>query len=181
MDTLATIAERNRRFAESEFVPGLAMMPRLKAMVIGCADPRVDPARVLGLECGDAAVIRNVGGRITPATLQTMAMLRLVGAASPGEAPGPGWHLIVLHHTDCGINRLTGYPELLGEHFGVAPGELDSKHITDPWQSVRTDVGELQANPFLPPEFMISGLVYDVSTGVIERVVGPEPLRAPAG
>ncbi len=177
MDTIDTLSERNTHFAAHQFTGGLAMMPKLKTMIIGCADPRVDPADVLGLELGDAAVIRNIGGRITPATLRTMAMLRLVAAAVPGGPPGPGWNLILLHHTDCGINHLTGYPDLLAEHFGVDKAELDSKHVTDPWASVATDVAMLKANPFLPAEFIVSGLVYDVETGLIEQVVGPELLR----
>lgn len=178
MDTIKTLNERHKRFVAHRFAPGLAMMPKLKTMIIGCADPRVDPAEVLGLELGDAAVIRNIGGRITPATLQTMAMLRLVAAADPGGPPGPGWNLIVLHHTDCGINRLTEHPDLLAEHFGIGKGELGSKHIADPWASVATDVAALKANPFLPAQLIVSGLVYDVATGHIEQVVGPELLRS---
>jgi carbonic anhydrase len=177
MDTIETLRERNTHFAAHQFTGGLAMMPNLKTMIVGCVDPRVDPADVLGLELGDAVVIRNIGGRITPATVQAMAMLRLVAAAVAGGEPGPGWNLIVLHHTDCGINHLTGYPDLLAEHFGVDKAELDSKHVTDPWASVTTDVAALKANPFLPAEFIVSGLVYDVETGLIEQVVGPELLR----
>lgn len=177
MDTIETLNERNRHFAAHQFTRELAMMPALKTMIVACADPRVDPADVLGLELGDAAVIRNIGGRITPATLQTMAMLRLVAAADPTGPPGPGWNLIVLHHTDCGINRLIPYPDLLAEHFGIDKAELDSKHITDPWASVATDVAALKTNPFLPADFIVSGLVYDVETGLVEQVVGPELLR----
>jgi carbonic anhydrase len=177
METIETLNERNKHFAAQRFPGELAMMPALKTMIIGCADPRVDPAEVLGLELGDAAVIRNIGGRITPATLQTMALLRLVAAADPAGPPGPGWNLIILHHTDCGINRLVGRRDLLAEHFGIDQDELDSKHITDPWASVATDVAALKANPFLPAELIVSGLVYDVETGLVEQVVGPELLR----
>jgi carbonic anhydrase len=177
MDTIETLNERNKHFAAHQFTGGLALMPKLKTMIVSCADPRVDPAALFDLELGDAAVIRNIGGRITPATLQTMAMLRLVATAEAGGPPGPGWNLIVLHHTDCGINHLTGYPDLLAEHFGVDRAELDAKHVTDPWASVATDVAALKANPFLPAELIVSGLVYDVETGLIQQVVGPELLR----
>ena len=177
MDTIETLHSRNERFAARHNARGMAMMPRLRCMIIGCADPRVDPANIFGLKLGDAAVIRNIGGRITAGTLQTMAMLRLVAAADPGGPPGPGWHLIVLHHTDCGINRLTAYPDLLGEHFGIDASELGAKHVTDPRASVVVDVAALKANPFLPAGFIVSGLVYDVDTGRIEQVVGPELLR----
>lgn len=177
MTAIETLHSRNERFAARHDTRGMAMMPRLRCMIVGCADPRVDPANIFGLEPGDAAVIRNIGGRITPATLQTMAMLRLVGGADPGGPPGPGWHLVVLHHTDCGINRLTAYPELLAEHFGIEASELGSKHVTDPRASVLTDVAALKANPLLPAGLIVSGLVYDVDTGLVEQVVGPELLR----
>jgi carbonic anhydrase len=177
MHTVERLTERNSHFAAHKFKAGLAMMPNLKTMIIGCADPRVDPAEVLGLELGDAVVIRNVGGRITPATLQAMLMLRLVAAADPAGPPGPGWNLIVLHHTDCGISRLTSYADLLAEHLGVDKAALDSQHVSDPWASVAADVAALKSNPFLPAEFIVSGLVYDVETGLIEQIVGPEQLR----
>ena len=177
MITIDTLAERNAQYAAGRFTPGLAMMPRLQTMIIGCADPRVDPTDVFGLEPGDAVVIRNVGGRITPATMQTMMMLRLVAMADPGGPPGAGWNLVVLHHTDCGINHLTGYPDLLAEHLGVDRAELDAQHVGDPRSSVAGDVAALHANPFLPAELMISGFVYDVETGLVEQVAAPAPVR----
>ena len=68
-DTIAMLTARNADFAQHSFVPGASMMPALNTMVIGCADPRVDPAHVLGLANGEALIIRNIGGRYTPATL----------------------------------------------------------------------------------------------------------------
>jgi len=125
-------------------------------MIIGC----VDPFDIFGLVPGETAVIRNVGGRITPAILQTMAMLRIVAKASGGEI-GPGWNLIVLHHTGCGINCLVYSPELLSKYFGVAPAELDAMAIIDPHKAVV--VAALKANPLLPGGLLVTGLVYDVT------------------
>jgi carbonic anhydrase len=139
-------------------------------------DPRVDPTLVLGLELGDAVVIRNIGGRITPATLQSIAMLRLIAEAG-GAAPGAGWNLIVIQHTDCGIRHLAGYPDLLAEYLGIDRAEFDASSLTDPHATVAADVAALKTNPFLPAELIVSGLVYDVSTGLIEQVVGPAPVR----
>jgi hypothetical protein len=96
-----------------------------------------------------------------------MAMLRIVAKTSGGEI-GPGWNLIVLHHTDCGINCLVHSPDLLAKYFGVAPAELHALAITDPHKSVVVDVAALKANPQLPGGFLVSGLVYDVATGRIE-------------
>ena len=97
MNVIDTLTQRNEAFANSRFSAELKIRPSLKTMIIGCVDPRVDPFDIFGLAPGEAAVIRNVGGRITPATLQTMAMLRIVAEASGGEIR-PGWNLIALHH-----------------------------------------------------------------------------------
>ena len=96
MTTFDTLIERNQEFAAHHFPKDLPLMPTLRAIIIGCVDPRVDPAHVFGLGPGEAIVIRNVGGRITPATLETMGML---GRIAQGEGgPPAGFHLVVLHH-----------------------------------------------------------------------------------
>ena len=168
MSVIDTLTQRNEAFASSRFSADLKIIPSLKTMIIGCVDPVDTP--------GEAAVIRNVGGRITPATFQTMAMLRIVAKTSGGEI-GPGWNLIVLHHTDCGINCLVHSPGLLATYFGVAPAELDALAITDPYKSVVVDVAAVKANPLLPGEFLVTGLLYDVATGRIEILVPPALLR----
>jgi carbonic anhydrase len=175
-DTVTRLTARNADFARHSFVPGGSMMPALKTMVIGCADPRVDPAHVLGLSSGEALVIRNIGGRYTPATLQTMATLRTIAQAEDA-APGPGFNLIVLQHTDCGITRLGGHPDLLATMFGIDEADLPAKAVSDPRAAVAVDVAVIKDNPFLPADFIVSGLVYDVRTGLIDTVVAPSLLR----
>jgi carbonic anhydrase len=176
MNIIETLIQRNEAYASKGFRTGLRMMPSMKTTIIGCVDPRVDPYDILGLEPGEAAVIRNVGGRIFPSTLQTMGMLRVVSKANGGEL-GPGWNLIVLHHTDCGINCLVHSPDLLAKHFGVGTADLEPLSITDPRKSVAVDVAALKANPQLPGGFLVTGLVYDVETGLIEVVVPSALLR----
>jgi len=92
MTVIETLTQRNKAFASSRFSTDLKIMQSMKTMIIGGVDPRVDPVDIFGLVPGEGAVIRNVGGRITPATLQTMAMLRIVAKASGGEI-GLGWNL----------------------------------------------------------------------------------------
>ena len=176
MSVIDTLTQRNEVFAASRFSRDLKIMPSMKTMIIGCVDPRVDPADIFGLAPGEAAVIRNVGGRITPATPQIMAMLRVVAKANGGEI-GQGWNLIVLHHTDYGITCLTHSPELLAKHLGIAPSDLDKLAIADPHKAVAVDVAALKSNPLLPGGFLVSGLVYDVATGRIELVVPHALLR----
>jgi carbonic anhydrase len=164
------LVARNAEFAARRFAPGLTISPSGNLMVIGCVDPRVDPARVLDIGHGEAAVIRNVGGRITPSTLRTLAMLGVVGRAHAGTRPPGTWHLVILHHTDCGMTDIAAFPELLAEYFEIPEEELPDKHVLDPRRSVRADVGTITATTHAP-DFLVSGLVYDVDTGLVDVVV----------
>lgn len=164
------LLERNAAFAQN-FTPDTTMMPALGAMVITCADPRVDPAHILGLQRGEALVIRNVGGRVTPATVQTIAMLGAI-AQNEGVDPGAaGLEIIVLQHTDCGITRLHNHPGALADSFGIDASELESKSIDDPRAAVSIDLAALRA--VLPAGITLTGLLYDVDTGEVERVAEP--------
>jgi carbonic anhydrase len=83
--------------------------------------------------------------------------------AQPGTASDPA------PHTDCGIRRLANYPEQLAAFFEIPVAELASKAVEDPYASVRIDVDI--ARHKLPPDLLVSGLVYDVDTGLIDVVV----------
>ncbi|MEV6835077.1 carbonic anhydrase [Streptomyces sp. NPDC051133] len=170
------LAERNAGFAGGGSFAGLRLMPSGGLTVVGCVDPRVDPSDVLGLRLGEAAVIRNVGGRVTPATLRTLRMLSEVLRARAG-GPRPGdVHYAVLHHTDCGITDLAAFPELLADYFEVPAADLDAKAVADPVAAVRVDVDMLGQG--LPAGVFVSGLVYDVATGLIDVVVPPARVAA---
>ena len=185
MGTLDSMLERNKDFAARQSAAGTLMpslpraLPNVKAIVIGCADMRVDPADILGIEPGEAVVIRNIGGRITPGLLEQLGLLGRIGEVA-GAIPGGGgeFHIIVLHHTDCGMKRLAGDPALLTHYFQTQEAELMNKGVTDPRAAVAVDVALLRAIPSLPSQWLISGLVYDVATGLVEIVVPPALLRA---
>jgi carbonic anhydrase len=184
MNHLDSMLERNKDFAAqlSASDAPMPLLPQalvsLKAVIIGCADMRVDPAHVLGLETGEAVVMRNIGGRVTPGLLEELGLLGRIGEVA-GEIPGGGgeFHLIVLHHTDCGSTRLVGDPALLADYFQIPEEEVGSKSVNDPWKAVAVDVAALREIPALPDDWLISGLVYDVKTGLVEVVVPPAPIR----
>lgn len=184
MATFDTLMQRNKDFAAQQSAENLLMpslpdaLPHVKALIIGCADMRVDPAHVLGIKPGEAVVMSNIGGRITPRTLQMMGLLgRISQVAEAYPGGGNEFHLIVLHHTDCGITRLAGNPDMLANYFEIGKEELTAKAVTDPQAAVAADVAVLRATPALPGEWLVSGLVYDVATGLIDVVVPPAPLR----
>jgi carbonic anhydrase len=139
---------------------------------------RVDPADILGIKPGEAVIMRNIGGRITPGLLEQLGLLGRIGEVA-AEIPGGGgeFHIIVLHHTDCGITRLAGDPAMLAPYFQVEEGDLKAKAVTDPRAAVAVDVALLRAIPALPGAWLVSGLVYDVANGLVEIVVPPAPIR----
>ena len=125
MNTFDSMLERNKDFAAQQssgtLMPSLSRaLPNVKAVIIGCADMRVDPAHVLGLKPGEAVVVRNIGGRITPGLLQELGLLGRIGQVA-GATPGGGgeFHLIVLQHTDCGMTRLANDSALLAGYFQI--------------------------------------------------------------
>ncbi|HUB41446.1 MAG TPA: carbonic anhydrase [Streptosporangiaceae bacterium] len=160
------LVERNSRFAAGGTFAGLPFPTNRTLRVVGCVDSRVDPSDVLGLELGEAVVMRNIGGRVTPATLRSWALLGRLGQGQP-----PGGVMVVLQHTDCGIRRLADFPEQLAEYFEIPVGDLQGKAVRDPYAAVRIDVDI--ARRVLPPSLLVAGAVYDVNTGLIEVVVPP--------
>jgi carbonic anhydrase len=125
--------------------------------------------------------MRNIGARITPGLLEQLELLGRIGEVA-GEIPGGGgeFHIIVLQHTDCGITRLAGNPAMLAHYFQIPEGELKRKAVTDPRDAVTADVASLRSILALPSAWLISGLVYDVATGLVEIIVPPARIRAAA-
>jgi carbonic anhydrase len=187
MNSLDLMLQRNKDFAAQQSAAGTLMpslpqaLPNVKAIIIGCADMRVDPADVLGIKPGEAVVMRNIGGRITPGLLEQLGLLGRIGEVA-GQIPGGGgeFHIIVLQHTDCGITRLVGNPAMLAHYFQIQEAGLKTKAVTDPRAAVAADVAALRAIPALPSQWLTSGLVYDVATGLVEVVVPAARIRAAA-
>ena len=184
MSTIDSLLARNKEFAAQVSSAGTPMpslpegLPDVKALIITCADMRVDPAHILGVELGEAVVLRNIGGRITPGLIEQIGMLGRIGQVA-GAVPGGGgeFHIVILQHTDCGITRLAGDPAMLSHFFQIPESEVAAKKVLDPRSAVAMDVATLRAITALPASWMISGINYDVKTGLAEVVVPPAPLR----
>lgn len=187
MNNLDYMLERNKDFAARQSAAGTLMpslpraLPNVKAIIIGCADMRVDPAHLFKIRPGEAVVIRNIGGRVTPGLLEQLGLLGRIGEVAKEIPGGRGeFHIIVLQHTDCGITRLARDSDKLAHYFQVKEDELRTKTVTDPRAAVAVDVAVLRAIPTLPSAWLVSGLVYDVATGLVEVVVPPAPIRTSA-
>jgi carbonic anhydrase len=157
------LARRNATFAASGAFKGLPFPTNPALRVIGCVASQVDPSHVLGLKLGEAVIMRNIGGRVTPEARRSWALLGRLGG---GQSPSGG-HLAILHHTDCAVRRVASYREQLAAFFEIPVADLCSKVVEDPYASVRVDI----ARHRLAPDLLVSSLVYDVGTGLIEVVV----------
>ncbi len=185
MNEFNSLMERNKQIAARDSAAGNLQpslsdaLPLVKAIIIGCADMRVDPVHVLGLEPGEAVVMRNIGGRVTPGLLAQLGMLGRIGQVA-GKIPGSGgeFNIVVLQHTDCGITRLADESAMLTQYFQVQEPDLKSKAVLDPRAAVAGDVATLRAVPGLPHDWLLSGLVYDIATSQIEIVVPPQPIAS---
>ena len=178
---LTTLLDRNRNFAEQFAAGDLKILPRMSTILLTCVDARVDPAHLFGLGLGDAVVIRNAGGRITPAVMRDLGILSVLAAAANQLGTSPMQpELVVIHHTDCGMSRLTN-PAIQGQvakRLGLSVDEVSAMAISDPTTSVQEDIERLRHTPGTPDQLVVSGFVYDVRNGTINQVVPPAPLRA---
>jgi carbonic anhydrase len=155
----------NREFAESFGEPHLDVKPSLRLAVVACMDSRLDVFAVLGLENGQAHVLRNAGGVITDDMIRSLAISqRRLGTEE----------IVLIHHTNCGMQTITddGFREELQEATGMAPS-FAIESFTDAEANVRQSIARLQSSPFLLHRDRIRGFVYDVDTGQL-REVEPE-------
>jgi carbonic anhydrase len=168
--------ERNQAFAAAGGQEGAVVFPNLRLLVITCLDPRVDPAHFLGLGLGDAMVVRNVGGRVTPEVINDVAF---IGQLAENALPdGPLFEAAVIHHTQCGTGALADdtFRHRYAERIGAEESTLREHAVLDPAATVTRDVERLRSAPAISPHVRVSGHVYDVVTGLVETVIpAPRP------
>ena len=180
MTKMSPLLERNELFAAA-YTPGPLGPPAAQVVIVSCLDHRVDPAAILGLELGDAVVIRNAGGRVTQAVIDDVAYLAfLAEQLFSGVVAAEGlFEVAVIHHTQCGTGFLAdpGFRHRAAEATGL-PETLEAAAVADPHTSVRADVERLLAGPSLSPKVSVSGHVYDIATGRVTTVLDarhPQP------
>jgi carbonic anhydrase len=163
VSALPDLIKANESYAASFAKGGLPPAPAKRMIVLTCMDARMDPARFLGLQEGDAHVLRNAGGRATDDALRSIiASHNVLGVK---EA-------LVIHHTDCGLATITSQQlhELLQERYGEDASAIDFMTFTDLEQSIRDDVATIRSLPLLADGFGVTGFVYEVETGRLREV-----------
>lgn len=168
MTRMTPLQERNEEFART-YNPTPLGLPAAQVLVVSCLDHRVDPAIVLGLQLGDAPVIRNAGGRITRAVIDDIAYLAYLAEQLSGAhgAADTLFEVAIIHHTQCGTSFLAdpGFRRRAAEATGLAESALEASAVADPHTTVKADVERLLTSPLLSPKVSVSGHVYDIASG----------------
>ena len=154
--------KNNEQYAESFDKGSLPLPPALHMAVVACMDARLDTHKLLGLEEGDAHVIRNAGGVVSDDVLRSLVISqRLLGTRE----------VVLIHHTDCGMLtfRDDDVKDAILEDTGLRPS-FSLEAFGDLEQDVRQSIGRIQANPFVPVKDQIRGFVYDCETGRLNEV-----------
>lgn len=177
MTDLDQLLDRNKHFATTEAYQGVPIYSRRGVCVITCLDPRTDPADFLELELGDAAVIRNAGGRVNQATIDDLAFISYL-SENVLKPEGPLFEVAVIHHNKCGTSFLAEpvFRRNFATHAGGDEAALAAEAVTDPVHTVQHDVELLRSSRALSNKITVSGHVYDVDTGVITTIVPASPL-----
>jgi len=165
---MTPLLQRNEQFART-YTPAALGMPARQMLILTCLDHRVDPAITLGLQLGDAPVIRNAGGRVTPAVIDDIAYLAFLAEKLFGGqgAADTLFEVAVVHHTQCGTGFLAdpSFRHQAAEATGLPGAALEASAVVDPRTTVKADVERLLTSPSLPPKVSVSGHVYDIATG----------------
>ena len=159
MTALDTVIHSGLHYRDRIHQVGLPLAPRLKLAVLTCMDSRIDVFAVLGLQVGDAHVVRNAGGAATDDAIRSLAISqRAIGTKE----------ILVMHHTDCGMTKIN-MEDFVGElesETGERPRWL-AEGFADLGANVVRSVGVLRRSPFLLPGTPIRGILYDVATGLV--------------
>jgi carbonic anhydrase len=140
----------------------LPLPPGRKLAVLACMDARLDPARVLGLEEGDAHVIRNAGGVVSDDAIRSLAISQhLLGTEE----------IVIIHHTDCGMLTFSDaeFAERLESETGRRP-DWNAQAFEDLDVDVRDSIARIKGSPFVPRTDSVRGFVYEVETGRLREV-----------
>jgi carbonic anhydrase len=156
------LLSNNEAYAGSFSKGDLPMPPAKKTAVVACMDARIVVSRILGLDEGDAHIIRNAGGVVTDDTIRSLAISQ--------RALGTG-EIILIHHTDCGMLTFTddAFKAQIQQDTGIKP-PWAAEAFADVDEDVRQSIARIQASPFIPRKDHVRGFVYEVETGRLREV-----------
>ncbi len=164
------LIEHNRHVADTVKTPGMAAAPRRHVAVVTCMDARIEPLAELGLDIGEAHVIRNAGGVVTDDVIRSLS----ISQQKMGTR-----EIVVVHHTSCGMCGLdeTELRDQLERRFGERP-EWPIGAFADDQTGLRDAIAALEASSFIERDTIIFGFLYDIETGFLTDVALGEAVTA---
>jgi carbonic anhydrase len=162
MSVTDELLANNAAYAET-FSGPLPLPPAKQVAVVACMDARLNVYAILGLKEGEAHVIRNAGGVVTPDEIRSLAISqRLLGTRE----------IILIHHTDCGMLTFTddGFKDQVQEDTGIRPSWA-AEAFPDLDADVRQSIARIKADSFIPHKDRIRGFVFDVATGKLNETL----------
>ena len=156
------LVDNARRYAASFAAPPPSGQPALRVAVVACMDARLDPRGLLGLLDGDAHVIRNAGGVVTPDVIRSLTVSqRLLGTTE----------IVLIHHTRCGMLGITDgeFRARLRADTGAEP-DWETGAFASLEQSIQDSAARVAASPFIVHKDSIRGFVFHVETGVLREI-----------
>jgi carbonic anhydrase len=162
MSVTDDLLRNNEAYAASFDKGDLPVPPGKNLAIVACMDARLDVHAILGLEIGDAHVIRNAGGVVTDDAIRSLAISqRLLGTKE----------IVLIHHTGCGMLTFTDdeFKRQIQDETGIKP-EWAAEAFPDLDEDVRQSLARVKASPFIPHTDAVRGFVYDVETGTLREV-----------
>lgn len=154
----------NRAYADDFGLSGFDGIAHAGIAMVTCMDSRIDPLRMIGLEPGDAKILRNPGGRVTDAALVALVM---------GVTLLQVRRILVVEHTRCAMASASE-DELkarVGKSAGTDASWMTLGAIDDQQNTVRADVMRVRSHPLIGDDILVGGFIYDVDTGLLNPVV----------
>ena len=158
------LLKANREYAEDFGLSGFDGIAHAGIAMVTCMDSRIDPLRMIGLEPGDAKILRNPGGRVTDAALVALVM---------GVTLLQVRRILVVEHTRCAMASASE-DELkarVGKSAGADASWMTLGAIIDQEHTVRADVMRVRSHPLIGDDILVGGFIYDVDTGLLNPVV----------
>jgi carbonic anhydrase len=159
------MVSHNATYAETFALSHLQTPPARKLVIVTCMDSRMDLEQLLGLEVGDAHMIRNAGGLATDDVIRSLLLsTHLLGTQS----------IAVIQHTECGLLSITDeqFRIRLSAQTGRDASHLEFHSFTDLDRNVEAQVNRILHHPFLPEDIEVRGYVYDVKSGKLRQTPG---------
>ncbi len=163
MEIFSDLLAANKDFAASFKSEALTGQARKGLAIVTCMDSRIDPLHIVGMEAGDAKILRNAGARVTDDVLRTLVLAtHLLGVN----------RILVMPHTDCRMASATEdqiHATIL-EKSGVDTRGIEIRTVADPLAALKQDLVRIESYPLLAKDMKVMGAIYDVATGLLTPI-----------